>query len=193
MLAMQYSFTLPTDYDMDIIRERVATRGAVFDTLPHLGFKAFLISEKGKYGSRENSYEPFYVWQEHQGMHDFFCGEKFQGLVQSFGWPAVRTWSVLDAAIGKREVQSAWAARGLVRIEPYTDLQELRIREFALQQETIQAPHVHSRVVAFDPYTWMLVRFTLQEKLDDSVLQSRGTQCYEVLHLSAPMLTRDVH
>ncbi len=177
MLAMQYSFTLPADYDMDIIRERVATRGAVFDTLPYLGFKA----------------SPFYVWQEHQGMHDFFCGEKFQSLVQSFGWPAVRTWSVLDAAVGKREVQPAWATRELVRIEPYTDLQELRIREFALQQETIQAPHVHSRVVAFDPYTWMLVRFTLQEKLDDSVLQSRGTQCYEVLHLSAPMLTRDVH
>lgn len=192
MLAMQYTITLPADYDMDIIRKRVETKGAALDAFPHLGFKAYLISEKDKYGSRENSYAPFYVWQEPQGMHNFLCSEMFQGLVQSFGWPTIRTWSVLDAAIGAREVQAAWATRELVQIEPYTDLQELRIRELALQQETMQAPHIHSRAVAFDPYTWTLVRFTLQNRLDDVALQSQGIQCYEVLHLSAPVLMSGV-
>jgi hypothetical protein len=188
MLAMQYVITLPADYDMGIVRNRVATRGSAFDTQPHLGFKAFLISEKGKYGSRENSYAPFYLWREHEGMHDFFYSEKFQGLYESFGWPAVRTWSVLDAVIGKREAQPAWATRELMQIEPYTNLPELRSRELALQQEMIQAPHVHSHVVAFDPYTWTLVRFTLLDKLDDSAFQRPEMQCYEVLHLSAPVL-----
>src|SRR5579884_796983 len=164
MLAMQYVITLPTDYDMNIIRKRVETKGPALDAFPHLGFKAYLISEKGKNGSHENSYAPFYVWQEPEGMHNFLCSEMFQGLVQSFGWPTVRTWSVFDAAIGKRDVQPAWATREVVRIEPYTDLQELRRRELALQQEAIQAEHIHSRAVAFDPYTWTLVRFTLQDR-----------------------------
>lgn len=48
MLAMQYSISLPADYEMKIIRDRVARRGPMYDTLEHLGFKAFLITEKGK-------------------------------------------------------------------------------------------------------------------------------------------------
>jgi hypothetical protein len=39
MLAKQYSIALPADYDMGIVRERVATRGSALDALPHLGFK----------------------------------------------------------------------------------------------------------------------------------------------------------
>jgi hypothetical protein len=122
-------------------------------------------------------------------MHDFFYSEKFQGLYKSFGWPTVRTWSVLYAVMGKQEVQAVWATREQIQIEPYTDLPELRIKELALQRETIQAPYVHSRVVAFDPYTWTLVRFTLLDRLDDSMFQSPGGQCFEVLHLSAPMMS----
>jgi Domain of unknown function (DUF4865) len=42
MNAMQYEISLPADYDMGIIRDRVATRGATFDDYPGLGLKAFL-------------------------------------------------------------------------------------------------------------------------------------------------------
>ncbi|WP_433257560.1 DUF4865 family protein [Streptosporangium sp. CA-135522] len=34
---MQYEITLPADYDMKIIRHRVATRGSAMDAFPGLG------------------------------------------------------------------------------------------------------------------------------------------------------------
>ncbi len=37
MYAMQYEITLPADYDMGIIRARVATGGNALDDLPGLG------------------------------------------------------------------------------------------------------------------------------------------------------------
>ncbi len=61
MIAMHYSFTLPADYDMDRIRTRVVARSATFDHMPQLDLKAFLIAERGKHGSNEHVYAPFYV------------------------------------------------------------------------------------------------------------------------------------
>lgn len=191
MLAMQYAFTLPADYDMDIIRARVSTKCVTYDRLPHLGFKAFLITEQGKDGNHENSYAPFYLWQEPQGMHDFFGSDKFQGLVQSFGWPTIRTWSILDVALGNTAVAPLHATRELVQIASYADLQELYIRELAEQREAMRSSHVHSRLVAFEPTTWTLVRFTLWEVFGSDERRSQGMQHYEVLHLSAPMWCAD--
>lgn len=48
MHAMQYEITLPSDYDMGIIRDRVATRGHLLDTFPGLGVKAYLMRERGE-------------------------------------------------------------------------------------------------------------------------------------------------
>jgi hypothetical protein len=61
MHAMQYEITLPADYDMEIIRERVATRGAALDDFAGLGLKAYLIRERGVDGSPVNQYAPFYL------------------------------------------------------------------------------------------------------------------------------------
>ena len=60
MLAMQYTFTLPADYDMDIIRQRVTTKGPAVDGFPGLGFKAFLYTRRGDHGP-ENLYAPFFA------------------------------------------------------------------------------------------------------------------------------------
>lgn len=48
MHAMQYEITLPADYDMDVIRHRVATRGHLLDDFPGLGIKAYLMRERGE-------------------------------------------------------------------------------------------------------------------------------------------------
>jgi Domain of unknown function (DUF4865) len=40
MQAMQYEIALPADYDMAIIRDRVATKGAMTDDFEGLGLKA---------------------------------------------------------------------------------------------------------------------------------------------------------
>ena len=46
MHAMRYAITLPGDYDMTIIRNRVAKSGHLMDGFQDLLFKAYLISEK---------------------------------------------------------------------------------------------------------------------------------------------------
>ena len=190
MLAMHYSFPLPADYDMNIIRRRIATRGPAFDTFPHLGFKAFMIAEKGVYGSQENSYSPFYLWQSEQGMLDFFCGDSFQALTQAFGWPRVYTWMVVAFNEGKHRhsLKAAFATRELVQIAPYTSLAEWQQVELAQQQEVLTHPNLYARLVAFDPWTWTLVRFTLWQELPVLDTHSAYMRAYQVLHFSAPLL-----
>lgn len=61
MIAMQYAIALPADYDLGVIRQRVATRGAAMDAFPGLGLKAYGIRERGVRGARVNEYAPFYL------------------------------------------------------------------------------------------------------------------------------------
>ena len=92
MKAMRYEIALPADYDMGIIRSRVATRGSRTDAFGGLGLKAYCIREKGVRGSAVNQYAPFYLWATAAGMNDFLFGPGFAGLSNDFGRPAVRHW-----------------------------------------------------------------------------------------------------
>ena len=101
MYAMQYEIPLPADYDMAIIRQRVATKGPLLDTMPGLGLKAYLIRERGKDNSPVNLYAPFYPWASIEGMNSFLWGGGgFGGIVASFGRPAVQHWTGVACALG---------------------------------------------------------------------------------------------
>src|SRR5271165_2720611 len=50
MIAMQYSFTLPADYDMSVIDRRIADKGPLLDGFPGLQFKAYLVARRGEHG-----------------------------------------------------------------------------------------------------------------------------------------------
>lgn len=80
MFIMQYQITLPADYDMRIIRSRVANKGASFDTFTGLGLKCFLIREKGKFGAQANQYSPVYLWPQVDAMWGFLAGPAFGGI-----------------------------------------------------------------------------------------------------------------
>lgn len=95
MQAMQYEITLPADYDMAIIRQRVATKGAMTDDFEGLGLKAYGIRERGVDGSPVNQYAPFYLWASVEGMNQFLWGAGFAGLSRDFGRPIVRQWTGL--------------------------------------------------------------------------------------------------
>ena len=49
MIAMQYSFTLPADYDMSVIDRRIADTGPLLDGFPGLKFKAYLVARRGEH------------------------------------------------------------------------------------------------------------------------------------------------
>src|SRR5256885_15292006 len=61
----------PRDYDMEIIRERVRTRGHLLDSFPGLGLKAYL----ARTGGPGHAYAPFYLWHDPTAMAEFLWGE----------------------------------------------------------------------------------------------------------------------
>ncbi|MFG1927241.1 DUF4865 family protein [Cryptosporangium sp. NPDC048952] len=168
MLAMQYELNLPADYDMGIIRHRVATRGSALDDFPGLRIKAYLIGE--------HSYAPFYLWNDVEGMNRFLYGGGFANIVRDFWRPPVRQWIGLGFARGP-----ATAPRTATRQEiPLPEGDPSAAIEQALDDLTV-GPDVHSTALAVDTHTWSLIRFTLGEATHP------GTT-YEVLHLSTPEL-----
>ena len=186
MLAMQYSFTLPADFDMAEIRSRIATRGHLLDDFPGLVFKAYLYACRGEHGP-ENLYAPFYLWAGSEGMNRFLTGDGFVALTQSFGWPSVKTWSVLHAATSPDVREARFASRDGVAIPAHADLAALRDGEVRAAQAAVDEDGALAAVTAFEPTTWTLVRLNLwRERRRD--LERAGTQVYEVGHVSAPAI-----
>jgi hypothetical protein len=123
MIAMQYSFSLPADYDMAIVDRRIADKGPLLDNFSKLKFKAYLTARKdGEAGGDENLYAPFYVWDEDEGLSNFVCGEGFAAVSQAFGWPQIRTWIVWRASVAREIAKARFATREILAIPPHAAL-----------------------------------------------------------------------
>ncbi|MFC4589245.1 DUF4865 family protein [Sphaerisporangium corydalis] len=192
---MQYEITLPADYDMGVIRHRVATRGPALDAFPGLGLKAYVIRERGVDGSPVNQYAPFYLWTSPRGMNAFLWGDGFRGLSADFGRPAVRQWTGLAFERGPAFEQGPGfergpgfgaapraASRSAERVPPGTDPAAAVERAADRLKELAATPGVHSTALAIDTHAWELVHFTLWADAAPDTAPDR----YTVLHLSAP-------
>lgn len=192
MIAMQYSFVLPADYDMAIIDTRIRDKGHLFDGFPHLRFKAFLSARQrgGDFASTANLYAPFYLWDEPEGLNDFLSSPDFSGLAQTFGWPEVTTWPVWQAEFGQAPLAEArFATRRITTIAPYSDLGELRSAAVAAARTEVTNGAL-AAVAAFEPTRWTTVHFALWRSLPDDGLPRDApageTQIYAVGHMSLP-------
>ena len=56
MFIVHYGHRLPANYDIGLIRTRAAERGHLFDAIPELHFKAFLLRERGQYSAISSEY-----------------------------------------------------------------------------------------------------------------------------------------
>ena len=184
MYAMQYQISLPADYDMEIIRRRVRTRGAALDAFAGLGLKAYLIREREN-GSPVNQYAPFYLWHSIEGMNRFLWGGGgFHGIVNDFGRPLVEHWTGVGYERGPAFASTPRAAtRRTQPVPPGIDPTSFVARELGSLREHAAVPGVHSAALAVDPRLWELIRFTLWEH---SAPRQDGDIRYEVLHLSSP-------
>ncbi|MEU6903889.1 DUF4865 family protein [Streptomyces coeruleorubidus] len=185
MHAMQYELTLPADYDMGVIRDRVARLGHLLDDWDGLAVKAYLIRERGLRGSPVDQYAPFYLWNTVEGMNAFLWGGGFQGLSDDFGRPSVRQWTGLAYEEGGGS-HARFAVRRRQPVPASAPLAEAvgdavrEVRRLAAEDGALLA------AAAVDTSRWELVHFSLWEhdtpKADGDV--------FEVLHLSAPDLDR---
>jgi hypothetical protein len=193
--AKQYEITLPADYDMQIIRKRVADGGRVLDDRAGLGLKAYVIRERGIDGSPVNQYAPFYLWNDTGEMARFLVGGGgFQNIVRDFGRPAARHWTGIACHAGPaRAAFPRAASRRLTPIPADSDpdgtglgLATLIEREVEELRLVARREDVHTVALAVDPHHWQLMRFVLWK--DTVAPDEAATERYEVLHLSAPDL-----
>lgn len=185
MIAMQYGFVLPADYDMTIIDRRIAERGPSLDGFPGLRFKAYLSARRrgGSTPSTENLYAPFYLWDEPGGVDAFLSGPGFAGVTRDFGWPQVRTWLVWQAVLGPDLRAARFASRETTPIAPYADLASLRDTAAAEARSAVGEGAL-AAVAAFDPSAWTMVRFQLWRT--PPAAPGEGAQLYAVGHVSLP-------
>lgn len=184
---MQYVIRLPADYDMAIIRGRVATRGAAMDAFPGLGLKAYGIRERGVDDAAVNEYAPFYLWRTLAGMNAFLWGEGFTGICRDFGRPEVSQWAGAGVVAGPARDKPASPRIATRRVELVpADADPQATVEAALAELTERSatPGVHTSAVGVDARRWELVHFTLWA---DDAPADAGTR-YTVQHLSEPAL-----
>ena len=101
MIIAHYAHRLPADYDIDSIRERARGRAPIWDNVPGLYFKAFLLRERGRFGANQNEYSSLYLWRRDEGFRDFLVDGRIKPVTDSFGRPAIETRFVLDAHKGE--------------------------------------------------------------------------------------------
>ncbi|MBB3658138.1 hypothetical protein FHX15_003380 [Rhizobium sp. BK650] len=179
MIAMQYSFTLPADYNMEIIDRRIRDKGPAMDGFSHLSFKAFLSARRGEFGSRENLYAPFYLWKEPEGASDFICGPGFAALTDAFGRPRIRHWIVWHAQVSPDLGNVRLADSEYLTVPPDASLPDLQLQEVGLSKR--KGGDAFARITAFDPHDWTMVRFGLYAEAPSN---TGSNQIYRVGHLS---------
>jgi hypothetical protein len=186
MISMQYSFTLPADYDMGIIRKRVADKGPMLDDYDGLRFKAYLVADRADpaLGSAENLYAPFYLWPEAEQMQRFLDSPVFPGVANAFGWPSIKVWPVWNAHLSAEARQARFATREIAPIAPFTAIAELKKAEHeALRRDVAQG--AVAAVSAFEPTGWTSLRFRLWRDRP-ALAAAPNRQFYAVGHVSQP-------
>lgn len=186
MMAMQYSFVLPADYDMEIITRRIRDKGHLLNGFPHLRFKAYLFADRndGDIGSCENLYAPFYLWDAPTGADQFLTGPGFDVLSRDFGRPAVETWIGWHTELGDDLSGARYASREIRPIPAYADLQALRSGAVEEAQTALADDNAIACLTAFDPTSWKALRFCLWQSPPER--GSDGQQLYRVGYVALP-------
>jgi len=174
MIAMQYRFRLPTDYDMTIIEKRVHENGYRLDNFPGLVLKAWCYaSSSDPHTASEPLYAPFYLWQDSASMACFLQSDGFKKLIADFGRPAIDCWPVLNFHPGSTLQRSTFARRGIVPIAADSDLSHI-------SNLLVPAAGI-TRILAWDVQQWRRLCFELSELPFDDAPR---TERYRVGHLS---------
>ena len=180
MLAMQYRFVLPADYDMEIIRRRIHERGHLLDGFPCLEWKAYLWSEKdAQRPGAVNAYAPLYLWQDNAGLNEFLSGPGFLGLCADFGRPQVDIWSVWHCLDSQAVHAAAVCYQQTQAIAPGQSLGVLRQQEHELAAALVEQGAL-SVLSAYDPQHWRMLRVSLWSEAQDCMRADEHRDCYRV-------------
>ena len=184
MIIAHYAHRLPADYDLSIIQSRAKARGHLFDAIPELYFKGFLLRERGRFGAIQNEYSSLYLWRKDEGFRDFLVDGRYKSVTDSFGRAAVETRVALDARKGSGRV-----ARFLYKQEQDIALDADLTSVFAAEVErnAVMARQKGTVVAAVgvDAQNWRITRVLLSEEEPG---EGKAGIAYQVLYLAKPLL-----
>ncbi|MBO0446791.1 DUF4865 family protein [Enterococcus ureilyticus] len=176
MNAMQYKITLPDDYDMSVIRNRVTTNGTKTDHFEGLLFKAYLISEKVQ-GAISNSYAPLYVWRESEGMNQFIFGGFYDHIIRDFGWQSVQIGIPLTLVLPENFMDAIYLTEQMIPINEQLSL--IDIGKKIVHNQTLSKNSL-GYLAIYNPDKWLaaVFEFYAEKPLHSTVA------LYEILHIS---------
>jgi hypothetical protein len=184
MTIAHYIHRLPADYDIGVIRKRAKERGALWDAVPELHFKGFLLRERGRFGAIASSYSSLYLWRKDEAFRDFLVSGRYKVVTDSFGRAEIETRFALDARKGR-----AGNARFVYKEEQHisidADLTSALAAEIERNRQIAERPDTVAAVVGIDPKSWTITRILLSEQ--EPTGEGRAV-AYEVLHLAQPLL-----
>ena len=187
MIIAHYGHRLPADYDLGIIRTRAAARGELWDAVPELHFKAFLLRERGRFGATANEYSSLYLWRRDEAFRNFLVDGRYNFVIDSFGRAQIETRVVLDARKGEASEGEGREARFLYRqeldIPRDADLTSAVAAEIERVSALARQPGTVAAIVGIDAERWTFTRVLLSENESDG----QGL-AYQVLHLARPLL-----
>ena len=184
MLIAHYAHRLPANYDIELIRSRAQARGHLWDAVPELHFKAFLLRERGRFGAIASEYSSLYLWRGDEAFRNFLADGRTKPVTDSFGRPQIETRVVLDARKGSgREARFAYKQQ--FDIPADSDLTSAIAAEIERVSDTARQPGAVAAVVGVDAERWTFTRVLLSENEPDG---REAGLAYQVLYLAQPLL-----
>jgi hypothetical protein len=184
MIAAHYAHRLPADYDVSNIRERARQRGPLWDAMPELCFKAFLLRERGRFGAAASNYSSLYLWRQDEAFRNFLTSGRYKVVTDSFGRAEIQTAFALDARKGRAQ-HARFACKEEQPIPIDADLATALGAEIERNRAVAERRGSVAAIVGIDPRNWSLIRIVLT---DDEPDRGLGGVAYEVLYLARPLL-----
>lgn len=184
MIIAHYAHRLPASLDIGLIRARAKERGPLWDAVPELYFKGFLLREKGRYGAIANDYSSLYLWRQDEAFRDFLVSGRYQVVTDAFGRAEIQTRFALEARKGRGH-DARFATKEEIEIPLDADLTAVFASEIARNREVAEQSGTVAAMVGVDTQNWKFTRIRLSEHAPNG--HEAGTS-YEILHLAKPLL-----
>jgi hypothetical protein len=183
MIATQYKIVLPSDYDMNIIRQRVENNGYKTDGFEDLKFKLYLTTEKGKNSNLQNSYCPLYLWKDSNGLNKFLFNGFYDNIIGSFGWQRVNVGIPLIDTTTSKIKDSKYVLEITREIRPQHSLNNFKNKV----EEEIPKIKNAEYIVIYSPDKWQYSVFYFLDALSTEKLEEGIV--YDILHISQEKLS----
>ncbi len=183
MLAMQLNLRLGACGDETNAYARVVDCARRVNPRRDLVHAACLVDDD------EHVCAPLYIWRTGGAMRCFLLGGPFSEVVDEFGRPRVRTWSVLEFDPGDTSVAPRYAVSEIDAVDPERSLWSTAQREKERHRDILCRPGIFAHTTALDPDRWEIVRFSLwHDELCAAPPDADCVHTYRVTQHTEPLL-----